>query len=97
MGKPSIKKPQQRSSRLGLRATREQERMLRVAAAAASKSLTDFVLDAACDAAMNTLLDQRLLWVSKAQGRALAALLDRPPRENPGIRKLFSAPAPWKK
>lgn len=92
-----MKKPAQRSSRLGLRATRAQERMLRVAAAATSKSLTDFVLDAACDAAMNTLLDQRLLWVSKAQGQAFMALLDRPPSENPGLRRLFSAPAPWDK
>ena len=37
-----------RSARLGLRATPEQEAMLRRAADVAHKSLTDFVLDSAC-------------------------------------------------
>ncbi len=40
-----------RSARLGLRATPEQEAVLRRAAEVAHKSLTDFVLDAACQAA----------------------------------------------
>jgi len=39
--------PTARSVRLGLRATPEQEAVLRRAAAVAHKSLTDFILDAA--------------------------------------------------
>lgn len=50
-----------RSSRLGLRATPGQETVLRRAAEVAHKSLTDFILDAAYQAAEQTLLDQRLL------------------------------------
>ncbi|MBL8484823.1 MAG: DUF1778 domain-containing protein, partial [Rhodocyclaceae bacterium] len=46
-----------RSARLGLRATPEQEAVLRRAAELAHKSLTDFILDSACLAAEQTLLD----------------------------------------
>ena len=44
-----------RSSRLGLRATPERETVLRRAAEMAHKSLTDFILDAAYQAAEQTL------------------------------------------
>jgi Protein of unknown function (DUF1778) len=54
-----------RSVRLGLRATPEQETLLRRAAEVAQKSLTDFILDAAYQAAEQTLLDQRLFMVSE--------------------------------
>ena len=40
-----------RSARLGLRATPEQEAVLRRAADVAHKSLTEFILDSACQAA----------------------------------------------
>ncbi len=56
--------PSARSARLGLRATPEQEAVLRRAAEVAHKSLTDFILDSACLAAEQTLLDQRLFMVS---------------------------------
>lgn len=50
--------PSARSARLGLRATPEQEAVLRRAAEVAHKSLTDFILDSACLAAEQTLLDR---------------------------------------
>lgn len=84
-----------RTGRLGLRATPEQEALLRRAAEASRKTLTDFVLDSACNAAQQTLLDQRLFLVSAERGRDLLALLDAPQRDNPGLRKLFAKPAPW--
>lgn len=60
-----------RSARLGLRATQEQEVVLRRAAEVAHKSLTDFILDSACLAAEQTLLDQRLFMVTGSQYQAL--------------------------
>ena len=62
--------PSARSARLGLRATPEQEVVLRRAAEVAHKSLTDFILDSACLAAEQTLLDQRLFMVSGSQYQA---------------------------
>jgi uncharacterized protein (DUF1778 family) len=84
-----------RSARLGLRATPEQERVLRRAAEVAHKSLTDFILETACLAAEQTLLDQRLFLVSGDQYQALLDLLERPVQDNPGLRDLFSRPDPW--
>ena len=86
-----------RSSRLGLRATPEQEAVLRRAAEVAHKSLTDFVLDAACQAAEQTLLDQRLFMVSGSQYQALLELLEHPERDNAGLADLFAHRAPWPK
>jgi uncharacterized protein (DUF1778 family) len=83
-----------RSARLGLRATPEQERVLRRAAEVAHKSLTDFVLESACQAAEQTLLDQRLFLVSGDRYQAMLDLLDRPAQDNPGLRDLFSRPEP---
>jgi len=87
--------PAARSARLGLRATPEQEAVLRRAAEVAHKSLTDFILDSACLAAEQTLLDQRLFVVSGSQCQALMELLERPAQPNEGLRDLFSRKAPW--
>jgi len=86
-----------RSSRLGLRATPEQEAVLRRAAEVAHKSLTDFVLDAACQAAEQTLLDQRLFMVSGGQYQAMLELLEQPERDNARLADLFARRAPWPK
>jgi uncharacterized protein (DUF1778 family) len=86
-----------RSSRLGLRATPEQEAVLRRAAEVAHKSLTDFILDAACRAAAQTLLEQRLFMVSGGQYQTLLEMLDRPESDNPGLADLFARPAVWAK
>ena len=81
--------PSSRSARLGLRATPEQEVVLRRAAEVAHKSLTDFILDSACLAAEQTLLDQRLFMVSGSQYQALMDLLERPEQTNDGLRAYF--------
>ena len=57
--------------------------------------MTDFILDSACLAAEQTLLDQRLFMVSGSQYQALMDLLDRPNGTNEGLRDLFARKAPW--
>ena len=84
-----------RSARLGLRATPEQEVVLRRAAEVAHKSLTDFILDSACLAAEQTLLDQRLFIVSGGQYQSFMDLLEQPEQANEGLRDLFTRKAPW--
>jgi uncharacterized protein (DUF1778 family) len=84
-----------RSARLGLRATPQQEAVLRRAAEVAQKSMTDFILDSACQAAEQTLLDQRLFLVAGSQSQALLDMLDRPAHDNSGLKDLFSRPPPW--
>lgn len=65
------------------------------AADVAHKSLTDFILDSACQAAEQTLVDQRLFMVSGVQYQALLELLDRPAQDNEGLRDLFARRVPW--
>lgn len=84
-----------RSARLGLRATSEQERVLRRAADVAHKSLTDFILESACQAAEQTLIDQRLFVASGDRAQSLLELLERPAEDNAGLRDLFSRSEPW--
>ncbi len=84
-----------RSVRLGLRANPEQATLLRRATEVAHKSLTDFILDAAYQAAEQTLLDQRLFMVSGSQYQALLDMLDRPESDNPGLTNLFSRQPVW--
>ena len=84
-----------RSARLGLRATPQQEAVLRRAAEVSNKSMTEFILDSACRAAEQALLDQRLFVVSGSQSKALLSLLDRPAQDNAGLKDLFSRRAPW--
>lgn len=91
----TVSSPAFRSARLGLRATAEQEFVLRRAAEVAHKSLTDFILDSACLAAEQTLLDQRLFMATGTQYQALMDLLERPEESNEGLRELFSRKAPW--
>jgi len=90
-----VSSPSNRSARMGLRATPAQETVLRRAAEVAHKSLTDFILDSACLAAEQTLLDQRLFMVSGAQYRSLLDLLEQPEQANEGLRALSSRKAPW--
>ena len=88
-------RPSSRSARLGIRATPEQEAILKRAAEARHKTLTEFILDSACSAAEQTLLDRRLFVVPGGQYEALMEMLDRPAQPNLGLERLFSKKAPW--
>ena len=91
----STRTTRSRSARLGLRATPEQEMILRQAAQVSQKTLTEFILESACQAAQDTLLDQRLFLVENTRYQTLLELLERPADDNPGLKRLFSAPPPW--
>ena len=67
------------------------------AAALVGKNLTDFVLDAARQAAEDALLDCTVFVVgSKAYAQFLERL-DAPPQPNERLRRTLRTPAPWKK
>ena len=84
-----------RTTCLRLRVSPEQLAVLRRAAAVANMSLKDFILNAACHAAEETLDDQAPLVVSGSQYQALLERLDRPGAANPRLADLMSRRAPW--
>lgn len=81
--------------RLGFRATRSQRALLERAAKASDKSLTEFVLETACIAAENTLLDQRLFLVGKADFAKFEKALNAPAKVSKELRELLAQSAPW--
>ena len=66
------------------------------AAKATGRTRTDFMLETARKAAEEALLDQRLFYLDSAEYAAFLEALDAPPRDLPELRKLLTAPAPWR-
>jgi len=57
------------------------------------RTLTDFVVDAAVLEAERVLADRTHFVLPAEQWARFVEILDRPPRENPGLTKLFSQPS----
>ena len=67
-----------KSQQINFRATNRQADVLRRAAAATDRTLTDFVLDSAVDRAETILADRRWFSVTESQWEAFVELLDAP-------------------
>ncbi|AZE99487.1 hypothetical protein C4J95_2025 [Pseudomonas orientalis] len=76
------------NAQLILRIPPRQVTVLRQAAKLSNKSLTDFILDSACQVAEKTVLNGK-------QAQAFVDLPDRPAQNNPGLKDLLSRPFPW--
>jgi uncharacterized protein (DUF1778 family) len=79
--------------RWDFRVAPETDRVVRRAAEAADRTLTDFVVDAAMLEAERLLTDRTQFVLGAAQWERFVELLDRSPQENPGLAKLFSTPS----
>jgi uncharacterized protein (DUF1778 family) len=82
-----------RSEKLDLRLSREAKETIYAAAAAAHRSVSEFVVDSALRQAEETLADRRHFGLNAEQWAAFLEALDRPPRELPEIEKLFREPS----
>ncbi len=65
------------------------------AAALTGKNRTDFVLDAARQAAQNAILDQTVISLSGKSYAAFVALLDARPKANERLRKTMRTKPVW--
>jgi uncharacterized protein (DUF1778 family) len=84
-----------RSERVDLRMTPAAKRTLMQAATAANKTLTEFLLDSGLHAAFDTLADRRVFVLDDAQWQAFVAALERPPADNPKLRRLLARKPAW--
>lgn len=91
--------PQVKAKRdtLNLRITAELRGLIDQAAALSGRNRTDFVLEAARQAAEEALLDRTVFMVSPKAYSEYLALLDAPPRPNKRLRRALQTPAPWEK
>src|SRR3954451_7642302 len=86
-----------RAETINLRATRKQKALIDRAAEALGRSRSDFMLDTVCREAESVLLDRRYFVVSEEAFRKFTRLLDRPPKDNPKLRRLLETKAPWER
>lgn len=84
-----------RGETINLRASRKQKVLIDRAAEALGRSRSDFMLDAACREAESVLLDRRYFALSDEAFKRFTSILDRPPKDNPRLRRLLHAKAPW--
>jgi uncharacterized protein (DUF1778 family)/GNAT superfamily N-acetyltransferase len=80
---------------LNLRIRPEVRGLIDRAAKLAGKNRTDFVLDAARQAAESAILDRTVLSFSAKAYAEFIARLDAPPRPNKRLRRSLQTPAPW--
>jgi uncharacterized protein (DUF1778 family) len=79
--------------RWDFRVESETDRLVRQAAATSQRTLTDFVVDAAVLEAERLLADRTEFALERKQWERFVELLDRSPRDNPGLERLFSKPS----
>jgi uncharacterized protein (DUF1778 family) len=79
-----------RETRLNLRTTARQDTLIRLAAQASSKTVTDFVLDSASIAAEQVLADRRWFMLDESSWAAFQDLLERPAVIKPRLAALLS-------
>jgi uncharacterized protein (DUF1778 family) len=89
----AISTPEQpRDRRFQLRATAAEEALIKVAAERRGVNVTEFILRSAREKAEQDLADQTRFVLDDRQWKAFMAALDRPPREKPRLRRLFTEP-----
>ncbi|MEO8968585.1 MAG: DUF1778 domain-containing protein [Solirubrobacteraceae bacterium] len=79
-----------KDSRWTLRVTEPADQVVRAAALAAHRNLTDFVVGAAVGEAERVLADRTRFVLDHAAWEQFVELLDRPAREPEGLRKLLA-------
>jgi uncharacterized protein (DUF1778 family) len=93
MSSNSMSEHTQKASRLNLRTSPQQNQIIRSAAAAQDKSVTDFVLESATMNAERVLADRRWFVLSEETWSAFENLLDAPPMPTPMLAALLSEPS----
>ena len=81
-----------RSEKLDLRLTPRARRTLNMAASAAGRSVSEFVLESALARAEETLPDRRRFGLDTEKWEAFMTVLDAPPRDIPALEQLLRTP-----
>ncbi|WP_395010494.1 DUF1778 domain-containing protein [Undibacterium sp.] len=69
--------------------------MIDHAATLLGKNRSDFMLEAACDKAQAVVLDHVFFNLDATKFQQFTAMLDAPPRHNPGLARLLAVAARW--
>lgn len=86
-----------RTQKLDLRLTPSAKQVLRAAAEAAQRSVSDFVLESALARAQETLADRHHFGLPAEQWSAFLKALDAPVRPLPRVKRLLREPSVFEK
>ncbi len=86
-----------RSEKLDLRLTPEAKQRLNMAASAAGRSVSEFVLESALSRAEETLADRRHFGLDAERWQEFMSALDAPPQPVPALERLMRAPSVFEK
>jgi len=84
-----------RDQAINIRATQSQRDLIDRAASVMGKSRSDFMLETACRAAEDILLDRTYFVLDPESFDQLAELLENPPEPPEGLRAFLAHKAPW--
>ena len=83
---------EQKLERINIRTNATVKRRLQKAAGAVHKSVSEFLLEHGLAAAEEALMDRRLFVLDSKQWDEFQAVLDRPPKKKPRLKKLLAEP-----
>lgn len=79
-----------RESRFSIRATKKQKELIARAAARSNKTISEFVLENAIEAAEAVGSDHTRIEIPREAYQRFMEILDEPPRSIPALRELFN-------
>lgn len=79
-----------RATRFSIRATAKQKELIARVASRSNKTISEFVLENAIEAAEALDMDNAVFVVSREKYEQFLDALDEPPKSIPALRKLFS-------
>jgi len=82
---------------LHIRAKQAQRILIDTAAEILYKTRSEFILDTACQAAENVILDRRMFNLNDEQYEEFIEMLDAPVTTNPDLNKLLMRKPQWEK
>jgi uncharacterized protein (DUF1778 family) len=85
-----ISTKENRATRFSIRATPKQKDLISRVALRSNKTISEFVLENAIEAAEALEMDNANFVVSREKYEQFLAALDEPPKSIPALRKLFS-------
>lgn len=86
---------QNKTAPINIRAQEGQRALIDKAASCLNKTRSDFMLEVACQAAENVLLDQRLFLVDDNTFNTFQTQLDAPVADNESLHYLLNRKSPW--
>ena len=91
LGSEKLRSEKLRTEKLDLRLTPGAKQTLQRAAAAAQRSVTDFVLESALASAAETLTDRQNFQLDPERWQEFVSALDAPPQSHPRLARLLQS------